>query len=540
MRRVVLPLLLLVIVSRGTASGGEAAIRILPDGTVEPPSAPIKRVGDVYTLLEDVSVTGDGVLVMRSGAVLDGDWRVLQGNGSGRGVIVRAPNVTVKNLVVRGFQYGVYASDAPGCSVRSVVVEGGRVGIGLWRSPGCTVVDNSVRWSMVGLYVEESSNSTVVGNAFEGCGLYVRRSYGNRVENNTVNGRPLVYLEAASGVQVGGAVGQVILLRCANATVSVSAARSTVGVLISECRSVEVVDCDLSGNVVGIDVWGSSGVAISSCRVAEGEVGVRVLNSSGVVLMGSELSGSSFCVYVDSSREAVVANSTVKECSQAAVTLKRSTGSLVGNMVAASARGIVLQGSEGVDVEGNAIWRNGAGVVINETRGCTFTRNEFVENAAHVVLQDAGPNTWQGNFWSDLWERGVTQGPYALGPGNVDESPATAPSRVLPVRVITPVGYATGSGWYERGSTARIGVWPSNLLVIRFRQWVDQRGRVVAHNPVAEVVVDEPLVLSAAWSLDPMPVLIVVCTILALAVLKLRSRKLGGASERKAAQAFER
>lgn len=395
----------------------------------------------------------------------------------------------------------------------------------MWESPGCIVVNSTARWSMLGLHLEESSRSTIVGNTFEGCGLYVRRSYGNRVENNSVNGRHLVYLEGVSGARVRGVVGQAILLHCTNSTVSVNATRTTVGVLVSECQNVEVVGCRLGGNVVSIDVWSSSGVMVSGCTVATGEVGVRVYNSSGVTLKSSSLNGSSFCVYVDSSENVIITNSTLKGCLQAAIAIRRSIASVMTNFLAMNTRGIVLQSSEGVEVVGNAIWRNGAGVVINASRRCVFSRNEFIENTAHVVIQSTGPNIWLSNFWSDLWQRSNLSGPYVLGEGNADENPLNTPSLVLPLTAATPIGYASGSGWYEKGSTARVAVWPSNLLLIRFNHWIDQHGNVVAYTPEAEVFVNEPLVLNAVWSLDPYSTLTTLLLALTLMVLTHRLRK---------------
>jgi hypothetical protein len=72
------------------------------------------------------------------------------------------------------------------------------------------------------------------------------------------------------------------------------------------------------------------------------------------------------------------------------------------------------------------------------------------------------------------------------------------------VNVSTPVGSASGSGWYPAGSTARVEVdrTVSGFLVEDvFRKWVDDRGREY-RNAVVILTVDRPVVMYAVWDKD--------------------------------------
>jgi parallel beta-helix repeat protein len=60
-----------------------------------------------------------------------------------------------------------------------------------------------------------SNNNSISDNTFVNCGLLVSDSYQNIIENNTVNDKPLIYLEGVSNYIVSDA-GQVILVRCDN------------------------------------------------------------------------------------------------------------------------------------------------------------------------------------------------------------------------------------------------------------------------------------------------------------------------------------
>jgi parallel beta-helix repeat protein len=77
-----------------------------------------------------------------------------------------------------------------------------------------TITGNNVSSNGVGTRIFfPSNNNTVTGNVFVNDGLSVYFSHQNTVEDNTVNGKPLVYLEDVSDYKVEDA-GQVILVNC--------------------------------------------------------------------------------------------------------------------------------------------------------------------------------------------------------------------------------------------------------------------------------------------------------------------------------------
>ncbi|MGQ9691271.1 MAG: NosD domain-containing protein [Thermoproteota archaeon] len=81
-----------------------------------------------------------------------------------------------------------------------------------------TVSGNKITNSDDGISLSESSNNTISGNTFTDGGLFVYDSYQNSVFDNTVNGKPLVYLEGVANHRVSDA-GQVILVKCSGITV---------------------------------------------------------------------------------------------------------------------------------------------------------------------------------------------------------------------------------------------------------------------------------------------------------------------------------
>jgi hypothetical protein len=58
-------------------------IYIRADGSIDPPTAPIQRNRDVYTLTGNITSDADGIVVERSNIIIDANGYKLQGNGSG-------------------------------------------------------------------------------------------------------------------------------------------------------------------------------------------------------------------------------------------------------------------------------------------------------------------------------------------------------------------------------------------------------------------------------------------------------------------------
>jgi parallel beta-helix repeat protein len=117
-----------------------------------------------------------------------------------------------------------------------------------------------------GIYLSYSSNNMLTGNNFVDDGLFVEYSYHNSVENNTVNGKPLIYLEDAADYTITNA-GQVILVNCNNITVE---------------------DLNLSNTIVGIELWGTDNSIITNITANSNfNCGILLYSSSNNMLTGN-------------------------------------------------------------------------------------------------------------------------------------------------------------------------------------------------------------------------------------------------------------
>jgi parallel beta-helix repeat protein len=143
-------------------------------------------------------------------------------------------------------------------------------GIYLYNSSNNNITGNTASnndWC--GIYLEFSSNNNITCSTFLNDGLNVRYSYQNTVDDNTVNGKPLVYLEDTSDIAVTDA-GQVILVNCNN---------------------VLVENLDLSNTTIGIVLWETDDSLISNNNICNNDYdGIHLIISSNNTLTGNTVS----------------------------------------------------------------------------------------------------------------------------------------------------------------------------------------------------------------------------------------------------------
>ncbi|MCK4313201.1 right-handed parallel beta-helix repeat-containing protein [Candidatus Bathyarchaeota archaeon] len=147
-------------------------IYILPDGTINPPAAPIQRVGDIYTFTGNIS---NPIVVERDNIVIDGAGYTVQGAGTETGITLSSiNNVTMKNAEVIGFNYGIHlnytwSSTVSDCTFMS----------DMYSSP-----PNMYH----GIWLLHSSNNTISGNTMMYTtqrGILLVSSHNNTLSNNT-------------------------------------------------------------------------------------------------------------------------------------------------------------------------------------------------------------------------------------------------------------------------------------------------------------------------------------------------------------------
>ena len=145
-------------------------VYIRNDGSIEPSTVPIHRIGDIYTFTGDI--LNSTIEVQRDSIIIDGAGFTLQGNGYYSGIYLKekSNNITIRNMNILAFYTGVSTF-----SSANIIVTG------------------NVIHALDGLdFSVNSSNNQFFGNTLicshtgKGCGIWIWGSF-NSIINNSIS-----------------------------------------------------------------------------------------------------------------------------------------------------------------------------------------------------------------------------------------------------------------------------------------------------------------------------------------------------------------
>jgi parallel beta-helix repeat protein len=314
-------------------------IYVRANGMIEPKEAPISSVDNItYTLTGNIN---DLIVVERDSILVDGAGYIVQGTGKGKGISLDGRrNVTIQNVEIIAFNNGIYLCRSSNNRIcRNRITANTYIGISLSQSSNNSVVGNNITASnCYGIYVDESLNNNITENVFTKVGLFVADSYGNLVEGNVVNGKPLVYLEKVSDYAVGDA-GQVVLVNCDN---------------------VSVENLNLTDTTLGLELWETKNCKIASNSIANNWYGIRLIESlNNSIVKNSIMASNRWGIWFDSS----------------------SNNSMIRNHIANHYTGIWFSSSSNNKIIGNNVTENKHwGIVFQESLNNSICQNNITNN----------------------------------------------------------------------------------------------------------------------------------------------------------------
>ena len=194
--------------SSGSAASGSATTA--PTPTQSYPSREgtcAMRVTESFTLANDLTCTGDGMVVVSDNITVDLGGHTLTGPGMGPqtwplpqldsvGVRVGGhTGVTIRDGKTTAFSTGIYFIDMVSSSIESVTTLRNRFGFYIHASQKITVKDSDVEFNIYGLHLQNSDDCVLTNNLLArqtynspgGYGLYLYASSRNRVTDNTID-----------------------------------------------------------------------------------------------------------------------------------------------------------------------------------------------------------------------------------------------------------------------------------------------------------------------------------------------------------------
>jgi parallel beta-helix repeat protein len=253
-------------------------------------------------------------------------------------------------------------------------------GVQVAGSSGNIITANNFTGNLPGITLG-GSNTTISANTFVNDGIDGAGdsgTYGNTVENNTVNGKPLVYLEGVSDRTVEDA-GQVIIVNSTHIRIENLNISSTIyGAELIMADNVEMTGNNMSSNKiygVGVLLVGTSNSNLTG-NILDG---IRIRASQGNNVAGNIITGNNLRV-----------SSSVNN-------------SIVGNNITAGG-GIELENSDTNKIEKNSLTSNEYGIYLAGSSNNSMRQNHLESNVQYgVMLRDS-------SNYNDLAENNITSG----------------------------------------------------------------------------------------------------------------------------------
>jgi parallel beta-helix repeat protein len=385
-------------------------IFISANGSIEPSGVNITSSDNVTYAFTD-NINGS-IVVQRSNIIVDGNGHTLNGSGSimyGFN-LTSLSNVTIRNLNVMGFGYGIYlqSSILNIISENNITFNEGNIYLG--NSSDNTITGNTITDGAEAIQLYASSNNTIAGNSISHNynGIWSRYNSAENVisENNiTANTNAGINLHYSHDNTISGN----------------DVTNNMIGINLDSSSNNNT----LNGNTVagnsqyGIGVGGSINNVISGNKITENPgYGILLVGSSNNTLSGNNITNNNYGILLYVSSENTV-----------------SGNKIMANYIC----GTSLRNSSNNGIYENNITNNDIGIELDEFPNNIIYHNNFIVNTQQVQIEPSGyANFWdngvEGNYWSnytavdvDGGGDGVGDGPHIIDLNNTDNHPLMGP-----------------------------------------------------------------------------------------------------------------
>lgn len=278
------------------------------------------------------------------------------------------------------------------------------IGVGFYPNSKNNTVNNNyfVDNNLMGLAIDEISiqGTKVYGNVFEDNGLYGFYSVNLPItvsdnffindsvtipsfsgplliefSNNTVNGKPLVFLRDSRDIDISDA-GQIILFNCSDCTVEgLDISNTDNGILIIRSSNIHLLNCSFSNNSIGMVIRSSENIQVLGSSIqGRNEIGIWLEQSQVNTLSNNHISDATIGIFLDSSNKNTVLSN---------------------------------------QIEGNHFGIS----VSSESSLNKIKQNNLFNNDQNAF--DMGKNRWSRNYWDD-W-KGLSKGVFRWYPYNIPD-----------------------------------------------------------------------------------------------------------------------
>jgi len=243
--------------------------------------------------------------------------------------------------------------------------------------------------------------------------MFVYNSYNNTVSNNTVNGKPLTYLENVSDYVVEDA-GQVIAINSNNITVeNLNLSYASVGIEFLKTNNSKIINNNISSNIEGgifLDNSSNNIIANNSVSLNNWD-GIYLSSSSNNTIANNNISSNNdYGIHLSYSSNNIIANNTVSSNNDDGIFLSDSSNNIIANNNISSNNkiGIWLRYSSNNTIANNIVSSNNDGIDIQYSSNNIIANNNVRWNIWDgIILGYSSNNTIANNTVSSNNDDGI-------------------------------------------------------------------------------------------------------------------------------------
>jgi len=325
----------------------------------------------------------------------DSSW----GAGSGIYLESSSNNNIINNNINNNGGDGIYLESSSNNNIiNNYIVDNSGSCINLEFSSDNNVIENNIfNSTSKGVYIAFCNINTISDNNFINNGLTITDSTNINVDNNLVNGKPLIYLEAVSNMIIDSntEAGQIILNQCNNIEIE--------GHYISNTdRGIQLIDtnnCTLINNNFNNN----------------SDYGIYLSTSDNNLITNNELiKNNRYGLHLDSQcNNNIIDNNIIEKCGTGIHLWASDNNIFNGNQIKNNKyNGINLFSSSNNNIKNNIISNNnGQGVTTtSNSNDNRIFNNNYIGNAGENA-DDNGNNIWynssqnRGNYWDDYLDK---------------------------------------------------------------------------------------------------------------------------------------
>ena len=324
----------------------------------------------------------------------DRDTTIITDHSGAKILLITGCDVNINGFTIKeGYMgIGIYSTSTKNTISNTLFISNSEYGIYLSSNENNTIKDNIFSDCGTdygdGISLQYSNFNNIDNNSFSNCGINVLTSYYNSVENNTVNGKPLVYLEEISDYEIEVGTGQIILLNC---------------------ERIRIINQNISGINRGMIVYFSNNCLIQNNTLNYNNIGLHLYKSNGNDISNNEISLNNDGILLRESHNNIITKNCIISNKNRGIYIRieplvsaSNNNSIMSNMINNNDNGILLSSSNLTTVRYNEFEKNDMAIRIFHTENTSINKNNFNQNRRNAYFNRCFNTNWNDNYWGRI------------------------------------------------------------------------------------------------------------------------------------------